>query len=269
MVSGRAIRGALASGVINRVAKGVYALPAAPSALTAARSQGGVVSHLSAAEHWGFGVITPPALPHVTLRPGRVRRQAGLPCVLHWADVPALDDVTTPLRTVLDCLRILPPAEGLAIADSALRLGSVDHDELLAAAAQLRGPHRLRIQRVVASADRRSESVLESVLRALLIDRGIEGFVPQFVVRDAEFSARLDLGNPGLLLDLEADGFEFHGSRRALVNDCRRQANLTIRGWRVLRFSWEDIMYDPDWVIATIERAIGLPPLSNRLLRAA
>ncbi len=269
VVSARAIRNALTSGVINRVAKGVYALPTSPPALTAARSHGGVISHLSAAQHWGFGVINPPVQPHVTLPPGRVRRRTGLPCVLHWADVPALDDVTTPLRTVLDCLRIVPLADGLAIADSALRTGCVEHDVLLDAAARLRGPHRRRIQQVVAFADGRSESVLESALRALLIDRGITGFVPQVLVRDAEFSARLDLGNSQLLLGLEADGFEFHGSRRALVKDCRRQVNLTVRGWRVLRFSWEDIMYDPDWVVATIERAAGLPPLSNRLLRAA
>jgi hypothetical protein len=37
----------------------------------------------------------------------------------------------------------------------------------------------------------------------------------------------------------------------------------------VLRFSWEDVMYDPDWVIATIERAAGLPSLTKHLLRAA
>jgi very-short-patch-repair endonuclease len=269
LVSGRAVRNALATGDIRRVAKGVYALPEAPPALTAARSHGGVVSHLSAAQHWKLDVLTPPTLPHVTLPPGRVRRRTGLPCVLHWADVPVLDDVTTPIRTVIDCVRILPFAEGLAITDSALRIGCVERDRLLATAQRLRGPHHRRIQRVLALADGRSESVLESVLRALLIERGIEGFVPQVLVQGEGFSARLDLGNPLLRLGLEADGFEYHGSRRALVRDCRRHVNLTICGWRVLRFSWEDIMYDPDWVVAMIVRAAGLPPLTNRLLRAA
>src|SRR3954462_4595942 len=100
VVSARSIRTALALGRIRRVAKGVYALPTSPAALTAARSHGGVVSHLSAAQHWGFGVIERPVLPHVTLPPGRVRRLTGLPCTLHWADVAAIDDVTTPVRTV-------------------------------------------------------------------------------------------------------------------------------------------------------------------------
>lgn len=269
LVSARTVRKALATGEIRRVARGVYALPEAPAALTAARSQGGVVSHLSAAQHWGLGVISPPTSPHVTLPPGRVRRHTGLPCILHWASVPSLDDVTTPLRTVLDCIRTLPLAEALAVADSALRTGCVDQDELIDAAKRLRGPHRRRVLQVAQLADGRSESVLESALRALLVERGIEGFVPQVLVQDSEFSARLDLGNPELLLGLEADGFAFHGTRRALVKDCRRQVNLTIRGWRILRFSWEDIMYDPDWVVDTIVRAAGLQPLTKPLLRVA
>src|SRR5947209_4215292 len=146
VVSARSIRNALAAGQIRRVAKGVYALPEAPSALTVARSHGGVVSHLSAAQHWGMKVITPPLTPHVTLRPGQVRRRTGQQCVLHWAEVPAKDDVTTPIRTVLDCIRTLP----LAVADSALHDRVIDPDDLFAAAGDLRGPHRRRVQKVAA-----------------------------------------------------------------------------------------------------------------------
>jgi very-short-patch-repair endonuclease len=269
VISARDIRKALADGQIHRVAKGVYALPKAPSALTAARSHGGVVSHLSAAEHWGMQMIVPPTLPHITLPPKKVRRRTGQPCVLHWAEVPVEGDVTTPIRTVLDCLRILPLAEALAIADSALHQRIVDHDDLLAAAAKLRGPHRRRLQRVVSLADGRSESVLESALRAILIEAGIEGFVPQIAVRDSEFSALVDLGHPTLRIALEAEGFEHHGTRQALVRDCRRHVALSVRGWTLLRFSWEDIMYDSESVAQAIRRMIGLPTLTNQALQAA
>ncbi|MGW6280954.1 DUF559 domain-containing protein [Kribbella sp. NPDC055071] len=269
LVSARAIRNALSTGQVRRVAKGVYALLEAPAALTAARSQGGVVSHLSAAQHWGLGVIHPPSLPHVTLPPGRVRRRTGLACVLHWADVAALDDVTTPLQTSIDCLRTLPLGEALAVVDSAIHAGHLTHDELVEATGKLRGPNCRRIQRVAELADGRAESVLESALRALLIEHGIVGFVPQLVVQDREFSARLDLAHPGLRIDLEAEGFEHHGTRRALVKDCRRQVNLTIRGWTVLRFSWEDVMYDAGWVVDAVGRATGLAPLTKVVLRAA
>jgi very-short-patch-repair endonuclease len=268
-VSARSIRNALEAGEIRRVAKGVYAVPEAPPALTAARSQGGVVSHLSAAQHWGMDVITPPMLPHVTLPPGQVRRATGQKCVLHWSDAPSLKDVTIPTRTVLDCIRTLPLGEALAVADSALRQRILDLDDLFAAAKRLRGPHSRRIQEVVGLADGRAESVLESALRAILIEAGIDGFEPQHAVRDRDFSARLDLGHPELRIGLEADGFEHHGTRQALVKDCRRHVNFSLRGWTVLRFSWEDIMYDEEWVVDAVSRATGRAPLTKHLRAAA
>ncbi|TDO54528.1 very-short-patch-repair endonuclease [Kribbella sp. VKM Ac-2527] len=269
VVPARHIRAALVAGQIRRVAKGVYALPEAPAALTAARSHGGVVSHLSAAQHWKINIISTPTLPHVTLPPGRVRRSAGLPCTLHWAEAPSIGDVTTPVRTVLDCIRTLPLSDALAVTDSALHQSIVDPDELFAAAADLRGPHRKRIQQVVALADGRAESVLESALRAILIEADIEGFEPQVVVQDSGFSARLDLAHRQLRIDLEADGFEHHSTRTALVRDCRRQVNLSIRGWTVLRFSWEDIMYSPEWVVEAVALATVSPPLTKHLRQAA
>jgi hypothetical protein len=109
---------------------------------------------------------------------------------MHWANVPVLEDVTTPLQTVIDCLRTLPLREALAVADSALHAGHINHDELLDAVAKLRGAHRRRIQHVAELADGRAESVLESALRALLIESGIDGFVPQ-VAREAVGRAAL------------------------------------------------------------------------------
>lgn len=260
-VSARQIRRAVASGAIERTAKGVYRLPGLTDALTVARSQGGVVSHLSAALLHGLAVVNNPDRVHVTVPRGQHRRQAKLGCELHWADdVPAVDEVTTVIRTVLDCARALPFAEGLAIADSALRVTDVVRDDLDTAVAKLRGPHTARARRVVAHADGRAESVLESVLRAVLVDAGITEFVPQVEVKDEQFSARIDLAHPGLMIAVEADSFTHHGTRTALVSDCRRHSNLTIRGWRLLRFTWEDVIYDPDWVVEIVRAAIDGPP---------
>ena len=64
------------------------------------------------------------------------------------------------------------------------------------------------------------ESVLESMLRSILIDAGLDaGFEPQVVIKDDEFDARVDLGHQDLRLVVEADTFEFHGTRKALVAD--------------------------------------------------
>lgn len=261
VASGRAIRAALSDGLIQRIAKGVYALPPLPDPVAAARAQGGVVSHLSAAVLHGFSVLDLPDKPHVTVPRGQHRRSSPIPCELHWADhVPSDGRCTGELRTVLDCARTLPFDAGLTIADSALRLGAVDRSQLLIAAAELTGPGCRRVRRIAAAADARAESPLESVLRSILIEAGIEGFVPQIVIRDGVFSARLDLGHPRLLIALETDGFAFHGTRVALTRDCRRHTNITLRGWRLLRFSWEDVMFDRDWVVTAIREAVAGPP---------
>ncbi|MFI5691121.1 type IV toxin-antitoxin system AbiEi family antitoxin domain-containing protein [Kribbella sp. NPDC051586] len=256
IVSLRAIRTALDRGVITRIAKGVYALPPATDPLATARAQGGVVSHLSAAVLHGFAVLDLPDKPQVTVPRGQHRRLSPLDCQLFWADhVPSDGGCTGKLRTVLDCARTFPFAAGLSVADSALRLGVIDRSQLAVAAGELAGPGSRRARRVAAAADGRSESPLESVLRSLLIEAGIDGFEPQVVIRDGAFSARVDLGHRELLLALEADSFAHHGTRNALTRDCRRHTNLTIRGWRLLRFSWEDVMFDPEWVLDAVCQA--------------
>jgi predicted transcriptional regulator of viral defense system len=121
-VSGRAIRTALASGSIRRIAKAVYALPPADDPRGAARAQGGVVSHLSAAILHGFDLLELPATAQVTVPRGQHRRASTIDCQLYRKDdAPSKDGTTTKLRTVLDCTRTSPFTEGLCVADSALR----------------------------------------------------------------------------------------------------------------------------------------------------
>jgi very-short-patch-repair endonuclease len=256
--SGRAIRKALASGSIRRIAKGVYALPPSDDPIAAARAQGGIVSHQSAAVLHGFDLLEQPTRPQVTVPRGQHRRISSLDCELHWADdVPVIGQLTTKLQTIVDCARMLPFAEALCIADSALRKNAVSKARLVTAAEKVGGPGSRRARLVAKSADSRAESPLESALRAILIEAGIDGFEPQVVVQDDGFSARIDLAHRELMIALEADSFAHHGTRNALTRDCRRHTNLTIRGWRLLRFSWEDVMFHPDWVAEAVRRAVA------------
>jgi very-short-patch-repair endonuclease len=268
---GRTIRRALAEGRIKRVAKGMYALPLDTSPLTVARAHGGVLSHESAAQRLGLDVVTIPLKPHVTIGRTKRRRNTRLPCTLHWSDAPELDGATTPVRTVLDCALTLPFGEALAVADSALRNGLVSAEELLAAAIAGRRPGRARVMTLIEASDARAASALESMLRARVLAAGFAGFVPQYVIADDEFFARVDLADPKLRLVLEADSFAYHASREALRRDCRRYVNLAMRGWTLLRFSWEDVVLDPDWVAAAVASVVRGGPArrQNPLSRVA
>ena len=67
--------------------------------------------------------------------------------------------------------------------------------------------------------------------------------------------ARIDLAYPDRLLAIEADGYRYHSGRHAWQRDLIRQTELTSRGWRVLRFSWEDVHRRPEWVVEEVVRS--------------
>lgn len=216
-----------------------------------AESLTGVLSHLSAAVHHGWKVKLQPTEPWVAVPRKRHVRVDVLGFHLHWVPLTRSEmaaGVTSPLRTVLDCARVLPFDEALAVADSALRSGMVTNNDLAAAAAAARGPGAIAARRVARYADARAKNPMESVLRALALGAGIE-LTPQFVVAEPGFFALADLGSEKLRLAVEADGFEFHGTRAGLKKDCIRHTGYALHGWASLRFSYEDIFFSSAWVV--------------------
>lgn len=255
----RRLDAAVAAGEVVRLSRGRYGLPDTPAAQQAAARCDGVVSHLSAAQHHRLAVLVPPLEAHVIVRvnahpvvPDRVR--------LYWRNLArgdVTDGVTTVQRTVLDCAADLPFPEALALADHALRLGMVSSQLLRAAGLAWAGHRRGNVLRVVTSADRRAESGFESALRALAIEAAGPCFQPQVVVVTAAGPMRVDLADRRRRIVLEADSFEWHGQRAALRRDCRRYDELVRAGWAVLRFSWEDVTFDAEWVMAVIRDVVA------------
>jgi very-short-patch-repair endonuclease len=243
---------ALRTGDIVRDARGRYALPVAEAALRVAGALSAVVSHRSAALHWGWELKTVPTKPEVTVRRKRrltakQRSQASV----HWADLEAREmsgSVTSPRRTLVDCLRGLPFDEALAVADSALRHGSLDTAKLVEVAGSVRGAGAAACRRVAQHASEGVANPFESVLRALAIDVPGLDVEPQVMIRAPSFSVQPDLVDERRRIVLEADSFAWHGDRSALRWDARRYNNLVTRGWLVLRFAWEDVMHDQDYV---------------------
>ncbi|GAB3597711.1 hypothetical protein GCM10027446_26280 [Angustibacter peucedani] len=219
----------------------------------------GVLSHESAAAHWGIDLPSRTQDVHVTVPRGRSHQKAE-GAHLHWADLAPSDVrglATSPLRTVLDLARTRPVGTGLAAADSAVRQRLVLPADLRAAADLLRGRGCGRARRVAQWVDPRAESPLESATRAVVLGAGIKGFEPQVeVFHDDAFVARLDLGDRRRKLGVESDGFAFHSARSALTNDCRRHTALVLAGWRVVRFTWEQVVLDPDAVAEAVRRLV-------------
>jgi very-short-patch-repair endonuclease len=271
-VSRRALTAAVRDGRVLRVRHGVYAagLPDGIDHLkVAVVALRGVVSHDSAAALWGLDLAHQPG-QYVTVARNRSRaKHPGI--AVRRADVGETEvrrgvRVTTPLRTVLDCAAELELACAVVVADSALRDGHLTLDELRTAAAAVRGRHAGKVRKMAALADDRSGSVLESLLRVLLVEAGLGPDECQWTVRDqnARFVARVDFAYLSARLIVEADGFEFHRERADYRKD-RRRANAYCRAdWSLLRFSWEDVRHDPDYVIDAVRHELAKEP---RLVR--
>lgn len=259
LTSRRSLAGAVRRGDVERLGKGIYGLPGLASDLAAAVAYDGVLSHTSAAAAWRLPLLVTPAKPHITLPVNRNARP-GLPAVLHWANLPTADRHlrrTSLMRTVSDCARILPFGEALAVADAALATGHLHRDEMEVTVAALRGPGRPNAVRVAAAATGQSQSFLESMLRSLLLSAGVDGFEPQVLVDTGGFRARVDLGHRPARVALEAEGYEFHGSAGDFSADCRRYDELVAAGWLVLRFTYQQVIGDPEWVVATVRSAVA------------
>lgn len=257
--SRRVLAAAVRSGDVERLTRGIYGIPGLAAELSAAIAYDGVISHTSAAVAWQLPLLVVPPKPHITLPINRNAR-SGPPAVLHWGAIPSADlsmRRTSLLRTVLDCARILPFGEALAVADAALSRGRLTHEELQAGAIALRGPGRPNAVQVAAVACGCSESFLESMLRSLLITAGIDGFEPQVVVDTDGIRVRVDLGHRPARIALEAEGYQFHGSAGDFAADCRRYDNLVAAGWLVLRFTYQQVIGDPQWVVATVRSALA------------
>ncbi|MEV6410472.1 DUF559 domain-containing protein [Kribbella sp. NPDC051718] len=256
--SRRKLASAVASGAVERLARGVYILPATPSAEQVAIAYDGVVSHLSAATAWELPLLARPDKPHITV-PRKRNPKQGPPAVLHWAPIAKEDRrnrLTSVLRTVLDCARILPFDEALAVADGALAKGLMNQDEFAKAADAMRGPGRPNARRVAAAVHEGSGSFLESMLRALLLTKEIEGFEPQLRVETGSFPVQVDFGHGPARIALEAEGFAFHGSSGDFAADCRRYDELVAVGWLVLRFTYWQVLAEPKWVAEMIRAAL-------------
>ena len=225
----------------------------------------GTASHSSAARVWRIELLEDDPACHVTV--GRDRsRAAWTGASVHRRDLGAADTcivdglrVTSALRTVLDLCLTLPLPAAVVSVDSALRAGLVSEAALRRACARLAaGQERSRVARVLRLVDRRSGSVLESLCRVLFHLAGLPLPQTQFTVRgpDGQVLGRVDFAWLEARLVVETDGYAFHADRASYRADRRRTNALVLAGWRVLRFSWEDVLHDPEAVVAAVRAAL-------------
>ncbi len=228
-----------------------------------AAGRGAVASHMSAAALWGFDGIRPGAVEVTVPRErnprgvgGKVHRSRDL--VAADVDHERLIAVTTPARTLLDIAARLD-VHGLEQAlDGAARDRLVWLPHLRWRLGELRRPGRRGVRHLAAVLDRTdgrrdAETWLEQQALRLIRDAGLPAATCQLTRHPGGGrAARIDAVWPELRLAVEFDGHGTHATRRQRQHDGERAARLLIDGWRVVRFTYEDVTERPEYVIATL-----------------
>jgi very-short-patch-repair endonuclease len=234
------------------------------AALTVA--PGGVVSHRSAGWLWGLlpdeGDVVEVTVPRSRgprlhgvvvhrsrdLTPGHTAIRQGVP-------------VTNPLRTLVD----LGAVSSRWTVEDALDRGLVAKRYTVAAVEWLlhevarpgrRGCGVLRTvldERALGTA--RPDGLLEPRMARLLRAYDLPPAAFQHEVPEAR--ARLDFAYPDRWLGIEVDGYEVHGTPRAMAADHERHNRLMGAGWKVLRFTWFQVVRQPAAVAGDIRSALG------------
>lgn len=221
-------------GTLHRTRRGRYALPTADVARRAAHQLSAVVGLRSAAATWGWPLKTQPERPEIIVPRGRkVPPELQRAYAVRWRRLSDRDVAswrTTPLRTVIDCAREFPLDEALAVADSALRCGMVDHQELLLAAGRSPVRGRGRAEHVAWHASPKPAGPFESVIRGLSLDIAGLRLRPQVLLKVAGRHVRPDLVDEHLRLIVEGDSHEFHTSRHLLPTTVARVRGLSAPG---------------------------------------
>ncbi len=143
--------------------------------------------------------------------------------------------------------------------DSSIRLRLVSEQRLRTRALR---DHRPRVNgsRLVLDAlvDTGGESRLERWFLTLVREAGIQRPILQKTFRDGTRTiARVDAYFPGGLV-VEVSGHGTHSSRRQIQIDAQRRTELTLRGLRVVTFTYEDVRDRPAWVISQLREALAM-----------
>ncbi len=251
---------AVRRGEVLRARQGYYCTPQLPTDQLRAVRVGGMLTGLAAAKAHGLWTPGHDEL-HVAVRaharglraPDDAKRrlpEAPQGAVARWTGTPTggTRSLVDPVTCLVDVAKRHPPLIAFAVVESALFRGVITMAAWRRELEALPATVRTQLDSVATTSESGGESLLRFRLQSMKVElrqqvrlRGI-GRV-DFLIGDG--------------LVIEADGAEFHTSRKDFEEDRRRDALLSAQGYRVLRFSYNQIVSRWPEVEAAIRAAVA------------
>lgn len=287
--SRRELSRAVADWQLTRVARGVYAAPGVDHTHLLAKLFGARVTCTSALKAYGVALVNRPQRVHLEVARGFALHGRSTTGVhLHFGRNSAPSGIAPVAQALAIASGCLSEREHLVAFDSALHSGLVTMQEVATWRSVAPPPVRrsgadavassvtsatkegeglpvsavrfpsARREWLLAHADARAESLLETLARLDVAAAGLAVQPQRFV----DGVGRVDLMVEGVLV-VETDGKEHHDDPGAFQRDRDRNRKLQRKGFKVLRFTYRDIV-GPDAVdVAEEVRAV----LSTRTRR--
>jgi very-short-patch-repair endonuclease len=253
---------------LHVVHRSVYAIGHEPltargrlMAAVLASGPGAVASHRTAAWLWGL-LPDVRSVIDVTVS---VRRRGRAGIAIHQSTLADQDrsradgiPVTAVPRTLLDVAEVVNPRlleRAIDAAERSRRFDLTALDELIARSHGRHGLKRLREGLGAHRPPTVSRSELERRFMELLAAADLPLPSQNANLHGYEVDAVWEQHK----LIVELDGYEFHRTRSAFERDRERDAALQALGWRVLRFSWRQVIDDPASVVAALRPTLTQP----------
>lgn len=178
----------------------------------------------------------------------------------HVSEVDRLR-VTTVARTIVDLSATRSVRHVGAIVDRLVGDGRVELSEIEAVLGSVarRGKPGTKVMREVLEARigaDSSVSELESRARNLILRAGLPLPVSEFTIPWTT-ARRFDDAYPDHRIAIEWDSRRYHGQLAAFESDRSRDRDAAVHGWRVLRFTWDDVHNHPSRVVDSLRSLLA------------
>ncbi|MDN4475927.1 type IV toxin-antitoxin system AbiEi family antitoxin domain-containing protein [Demequina sp. SYSU T00192] len=251
-VSASTLRRLVAEGSIVRIRRGCYALPDTDRVTIAETAWRGRATCVTVAERCGLPLLAAHDGVHLAIPAGRNhgRDHLCLPSHVTAHHVADPHQAGTFAGAIDLASRCTAREEQLVIVDAALSRGLLRRGDIAGFTAT-GGERRAFLLRHASAA---SGSLLET-MTGLILRRARIPFAQQVEI---EGLGRVDFVVDGRLI-VEVDGRATHDTPEQFVEDRRRDRAAAIRGYRVLRFTYGDVIRRPDTVLADVRSALAAP----------
>ena len=277
-LSPRAIRWRLETGGFVRVVRDVLSVPDWPESSRRSLFVGTLAVPASAASRGSAGHLNEMPLidekaPTVTVPKGVWRDLPGLRVhesrLLNPSDITVVGGLraTTPARTLVDVAAEVGWSRFFHVADRCLAADRPELGELIACYASLTRRGRRGAAKVTRYLRERTVppvydlSELEWMFEQLLLRFGLRLPIRQY--RPPWFDGIrgvADYAVPKVKLIIELDGRSFHSTMQAFREDRRRDRLAREHGWTPIRYTYEEVRYRGEEVIAELRPYLGGAP---------